>query len=173
MSRSDQTPVTGLRAGALFFGVGVAAVAGVWSMGVPGADPVGGALEVLQAGAGNYADWAREGPVDGQPDWSQQFRPVVRGEAANGRLVIAENGCGACHVIPGIVRAHGTVGPSLERFADRAYIAGQMTNRAETLVAYLRAPSDFTPETVMPDTGLTEAEAADAAAYLYTLTDRR
>lgn len=165
--------MTGLRAGGLFFALGLAVVVGIWSMGVPGADPVGGVLNVVRSGAGNYADWAREGPVDGHPDWSQQFRPVVGGEAEDGRTVILQHGCGSCHVIPGIARANGTVGPSLERFADRAYIAGQLTNRAETLVAYLRAPSDFTPETAMPDTGLSKAQAADAAAYLYTLTSGR
>lgn len=170
---SDQSSGTGLRIGALLSGIGVFAVAGVWSIGVPGADPVGGIVDTIRDGAGNYADWAREGPVDGRPDWTQMLRPVAGGEARQGWDVIRDSGCGACHVIPGVPRAHGSVGPSLAGFADRAYIAGQMPNRAETLVAYLRAPSDFTPQTVMPDTGLTEVQASDAAAYLYTLTDRR
>lgn len=172
MRIGNQKRVIGFRATSVVVAFGTLALASIWAIGRPGADPVGGVLGAVRSGVGNYADWAREGPIDGHPDWSRQFRPVAGGDAKNGPEVIRRHGCGACHIIPGVGRAHGTVGPSLADFANRAYIAGELPNRAETLVDFLRAPSDFTPDTAMPDTGLTEADAADAAAYLYTLNGR-
>lgn len=159
--------------GAFLAGFAVLATAGVWATGVPGSDPVGGLFHALRDGAGNYADWAREGPVDGHPDWTQNFRPVAGGDPERGLSFIREHGCGACHIIPGLAGAHGTVGPGLAGFADRAYLAGGLTNRAERLVDFLLDPASLAPETAMPDTGLSRSEAADAAAYLYTLSDRR
>jgi len=34
---------------------------------------------------------------------------------------------------------------------------------------WIRHPRDVEPRTVMPDTGVTEADGRDIAAYLYTL----
>ena len=49
----------------------------------------------------------------------------------------------------------------------RAYIAGELTNTPENVVRWIMDPQAIEPGTVMPDLGLTEAEARDVAAHLY------
>ena len=94
---------------------------------------------------------------------------VPGGEAERGRALVARYGCGSCHVIPGVPGAHGTVGPPLTSFAQRAYIAGTLRNEPGSLVRWIRFPQSVEPGTVMPDLGVTEPDARDIAAYLYTL----
>ena len=94
---------------------------------------------------------------------------VIGGDPGAGGAVIAAHGCTACHQIPGVALATGTVGPSLAGFGRRAYIAGRLPNRPMMLTAWLRDPPAIDPETAMPALGLTATEALDVAAYLYTL----
>lgn len=94
---------------------------------------------------------------------------VVGGEAKLGRQLIEAYGCPACHVVPGVPAARGTVGPSLADFGRRAYIAGRAPNRPDLLVLWLRNAPQIDPATAMPDMGVTEEEARHIAAYLYTL----
>jgi cytochrome c2 len=94
---------------------------------------------------------------------------VIGGDPRSGAALIATYGCTACHQVPGIALATGTVGPPLAGFARRAYIAGRLPNRPMMLTAWLRDPPAIDPETAMPALGLTETEALDVAAYLYTL----
>jgi cytochrome c2 len=93
----------------------------------------------------------------------------IAADPAEGRAVISRLGCGACHVIPGVRGAAGIVGPSLAGFAERALIAGQLPNEPATLIAFLRDAPAYVPGGAMPAMPLTEPEARDAAAYLYTL----
>jgi cytochrome c2 len=78
-------------------------------------------------------------------------------------------GCGSCHTIPGIVGAHGKVGPSLEGFASRTYVAGDLPNQPPNLERWIQHPHAVHPDTVMPDLGVTNAEARDIATFLYSL----
>jgi cytochrome c1 len=94
---------------------------------------------------------------------------VTGGDPGAGGALIAAHGCTACHQIPGVAQATGTVGPPLAGFGWRAYIAGRLPNRPVMLTAWLRDPPAIDPETAMPALGLTETEALDVAAYLYTL----
>lgn len=96
-------------------------------------------------------------------------RPSGLGDPASGRAVIARLECGACHRIPGVVGARGTVGPSLDGFAGRAFIAGAVPNRPEILVRWVRDAPSLVTGTAMPSLPLSETEARDVAAYLYTL----
>jgi cytochrome c1 len=75
-------------------------------------------------------------------------------------------GCGACHVIPGIRMAQGRVGPELRDLRRQVYIAGSLPNTPENLVAWVRQPQHIDPATAMPNLGLTQQDAADIAAYL-------
>ena len=77
--------------------------------------------------------------------------------------------CGACHEIPGIADAHGLVGPSLRQFGERTIVAGVLPNTPDNLAHWLCDPQSVTPGNAMPSTGLTEQQARDIAAYLYTL----
>ncbi len=90
-------------------------------------------------------------------------------QAANGRLLLRQFGCGECHTIPGVANARGNVGPPLTHVARRTYLAGRVPNRPETMVQWIRDPRRFDPMTQMPDLQVTEAHARDMAAYLYTL----
>jgi cytochrome c1 len=91
------------------------------------------------------------------------------GDPDKGRTVIAQAGCGTCHEIPGVSGASGIVGPSLRRFAGRTLIGGVHVNEPQVLVSWLRDAPELSPETGMPQMPISEQEARDAAAYLYTL----
>ena len=80
-------------------------------------------------------------------------------------------GCGSCHRIPG-VWPEGSVGPSLEAFAQQTLIAGRLPNRADVLAEFVRDAPRYAPGTGMPAMPLTQEEARDVAAYLYTLGGR-
>lgn len=93
----------------------------------------------------------------------------LAGDSRQGRRVIARMECGVCHAIPGVPGSRGRVGPSLDGFARRAFIAGSIPNQPEYLVRWVRDAPSLRPETGMPRLDLTEQEARDVAAYLYTL----
>lgn len=93
----------------------------------------------------------------------------VVGNAHTGQHLIYTYGCGSCHVIPGIAEASGTAGPSLDGFASRVYVAGSLTNEPHNLVTWIVDPQKIVPGNAMPALGVTEAQARDMAAYLYTL----
>jgi cytochrome c1 len=94
---------------------------------------------------------------------------VDGGDAERGRVRIAAYGCGSCHNIPGVPGANAHVGPPLDAYSERAYIAGAMENRPESLVRWIMNPQSIEPGTAMPDLGVQEQDARDIAAYLYSL----
>ena len=89
--------------------------------------------------------------------------------ADRGQALIVETGCGTCHMVPGIRGADGLVGPPLLAFSRRVYLAGLLRNTPDNLVTWLRWPQRVVPGNAMPDMGLTDAQARDIAAYLYTI----
>ena len=89
-----------------------------------------------------------------------------------GLAAIRESGCGACHDVPGLAWPKGELGPALDGFADRTLIAGKLPNRPDLLAAYVRNAPAYTPGSAMPAMPLTEFQARDVAAYLYTLRAR-
>jgi len=93
----------------------------------------------------------------------------VGGVADRGARLIGQYGCGACHTVPGIRRARGRVGPPLNFFAERSFIAGQLPNTPETLVRWIMDPPGLIPATGMPRLDVSERDARDITAYLYTL----
>ena len=95
---------------------------------------------------------------------------TTRGDPARGEAAIGKYGCGSCHVIPGVRRARGKVGPPLTDFAQRTYIAGNAFNTPNNLAAWIRRPDSVEPGTVMPTLGVDEQEARDISAYLYLET---
>jgi len=91
------------------------------------------------------------------------------GDPTRGKTVITSVQCGACHQIPGVVGADGQVGPPLASFGRRTIIAGVLPNTPANLVHWLQSPQSVKPGDAMPDTGLTDQEANDAAAYISRL----
>jgi cytochrome c len=96
-------------------------------------------------------------------------RPRVGGDVARGERVIKEKGCGACHEIPGVRGAHGRVGPPLDSFSQRSFIAGGLPNTPDNLVLWITDPRRVNSRTAMPALGLDGRDARDVAAYLYQL----
>ena len=94
---------------------------------------------------------------------------ITGGSANHGKEVIRRYGCGSCHQIPGISGAQSLVGPSLERIASRVYIAGHLVNEPKVMIAWIQNPQHLRSPTAMPDLGVTDRDARDIAAYLYTL----
>lgn len=106
--------------------------------------------------------------------WGCDRAPIARadsgsGDAENGRALVASLACGACHAIPGIRGADGSVGPSLAGFSSRNFIAGMLPNDPATTAAFVRNAPAFVPATAMPAMPLSEAEAIDVAAFLASL----
>src|SRR5207245_2594523 len=56
------------------------------------------------------------------------------GDAARGRAALVQFGCGACHTIPGVRGATALVGPPLNSWGRRAYIAGELPNNPLNLI---------------------------------------
>lgn len=100
---------------------------------------------------------------------SQNPWPTTGGDPALGKVAIENHGCAACHHIPEIEGPIGHVGPDLEGFSHRSFIAGEVPNTPANLVRWIRDPHELRPKTAMPNLNLTMEEARDVAAYLYSV----
>lgn len=94
---------------------------------------------------------------------------VSGGDVGRGRHLVQELGCARCHTIPGIDGPKGNVGPPLVKFGERTFVAGMLRNEPGNLVRWIRSPQSVVPGNAMPDMGITEQQARDIAAFLYTL----
>lgn len=94
---------------------------------------------------------------------------VAGGQPERGKSAIQRYGCVACHTIPGVAGHGANVGPPLTHMAVRAYVAGVLPNTPDNLVRWLRNPPLVDPRTVMPNLGVSHEDAADIAAYLYSV----
>jgi cytochrome c len=94
--------------------------------------------------------------------------PLTGGNPRTGQQLVADYGCAACHEIKGIAHAESKVGPSLKEVRERSYVGGVLPNSASNLIKWIQHPRTYSPNTAMPELGVSEAEARDMAAYLYT-----
>lgn len=92
---------------------------------------------------------------------------VIGGDADRGRAALARYECGVCHVIPGVPDAVGKVGPALNQYSRRSYVAGKFPNDPATLVRWIVDPPAMAPQTAMPAIAMSDRDARDMAAYLY------
>lgn len=97
--------------------------------------------------------------------------PLQPGDAQAGRRAAAQYLCATCHTIPGVVGASHHVGPPLAGIGRRTFIGGVLTNTPENMVRWLKNPQSVDPLSAMPPLGLSEQDARDITAYLYTLDD--
>jgi cytochrome c len=84
---------------------------------------------------------------------------------------MAQKGCGACHVIPGVAGATGNVGPTLAGIASKTTIAAgavPISGRAD-LVRWIEDPPAVKPGTQMPKLAVSPDEADKIVAYLELL----
>ncbi len=99
---------------------------------------------------------------------SDDYTPVAhnrRGDASHGQAIVQSVGCLGCHVAGDASRQsaglRATFGQPLQGLAAKT--------DTDWLADWLRDPARFSPGTRMPNLRLSEADAADAAAYLETL----
>ena len=97
------------------------------------------------------------------------FHTLPHADARRGQALLAQHQCGACHVIPEVPGAAGRIGPTLEHFGRRSYIAGALPNTPELLQRWLQDPPALVRGTTMPAMGVSPEAARDMAAYLLEL----
>src|SRR4051794_41004649 len=106
--------------------------------------------------------------------WQQQSQSektamaMVGGNPSRAPELIRRYGCAGCHTIPGIPGGNGQVGGPLRDLRQRVYIGGVVLNSPDNLTRWMVSPQTFSPRTAMPATGISEPEARDVAAYLYS-----
>ena len=100
---------------------------------------------------------------------SDSVADMTGGHPSRGREAMRKYGCQSCHTIPGVTGTKALVGPPLAGIAGRSFIGGVLTNSPENMIKWLRDPPAAAPRTAMPKLGVTEKDARDMAAYLYTL----
>lgn len=93
---------------------------------------------------------------------SKQPAYSLIGDAQRGQSKYAQYGCPSCHT-------RGAVGPPLDHMASRLYIAGEFPNVPQHMVRWISHPQAMKPHDAMPDLNVSERDARDIAAYLYTL----
>jgi cytochrome c2 len=95
-------------------------------------------------------------------------RAISGGDPDRAPELIRRYGCGGCHTIPGIPGADGQVGPQLADIIHKVYIGGVASNSPDQLTQWIVSPQKFSPRSAMPATGISEAEARNVVAYLYS-----
>ncbi len=95
--------------------------------------------------------------------------PGVAGDPANGRRLFTSTGCAGCHTLTAVLGATGVNGPNLANVVVRPTLAGEsIPMTPETLARWLPDPAALEPGTSVPSVGLTDEEARDIAAFLYS-----
>lgn len=122
-----------------------------------------GLIVVLTAAAYTY------NYVDAERQLATRAHLLTGGDPVKGWQLIQDYGCGGCHTIPRVPQASGKVGPSLKGIGGQVYLAGKLENQPQNLIAWVQHPRAIDPQTAMPELGVTEPQARDIAAYLYTL----
>jgi cytochrome c len=98
-----------------------------------------------------------------------EYRVVPQGDGERGRLLLSRYQCGSCHAVPGAATSGRQVGPPLDGWGSRSYIAGRVPNTPATLQRWLQEPRSLVPQTTMPSVGVSSEDARDIAAYLFSL----
>ena len=102
-------------------------------------------------------------------DKSSKPNPAfANADPQRGKVALAKYGCVACHTIPGISGSNALTAPPLIGISQRSYLAGMLENTPENLRRWIQHPRQVNPHTAMPEQGVTNQDAADMAAYLYT-----
>jgi cytochrome c1 len=99
---------------------------------------------------------------------SDRATRLVDGNPDKAVDVMIRYGCGACHQIPGVRMPGGLAAQPLNGFFERRYIGGTVENTPSNLVGWIVNPKAYNARTAMPVTGISESEARDVAAYLYS-----
>lgn len=93
---------------------------------------------------------------------------AVGGDPDRGEALFIQYGCGSCHALKDVRTATGLVGPPLDGIALRVIIGGHLSNTPENMERWIRDPQHVSPGTAMPNLGVSEGDARDITAFLYT-----
>lgn len=104
-------------------------------------------------------------------DKSKPYAPVEKfraGNADNGKKIISEVGCLGCHGVDGLEdqsnKIKGYAGPWLTGLGSKV--------QPDWLVTWLKRPSHYQEDTIMPSLRLSDSEANDIATYLLSLKNK-
>ncbi len=104
---------------------------------------------------------------------SAKYKPFSRytgGNKDRGKALINQVGCMGCHGVEGFPenskKVNALAGPYLTG-------TGSKVKSADWLVSWLKKPSHYDPETIMPSFRLTDREANDITAYLMSLKNKK
>jgi cytochrome c oxidase assembly factor CtaG/cytochrome c2 len=98
----------------------------------------------------------------------KEAEAMTGGSVSRGVSAIGRYGCATCHTIPGVAGA-ATVGPPLDRIAMRHYLGGHLTNTPGNMIKWIQHPQAIDPKNAMPELGVSDDDARDIVAFLYTL----
>lgn len=101
-------------------------------------------------------------------DGTKWSRRMIEGDPERGKAALTSYGCIACHMVPGVRNASALTAPPLIGISQRSYLGGMLENRPENLIRWIQHPREVNPHTAMPEQGVTNADARDMAAYLYS-----
>jgi mono/diheme cytochrome c family protein len=121
------------------------------------------AVAVLLGGAALTANDLRE-----RQTRSERAVRIVGGDPDKAIAAMVRYGCGGCHQIPGVRMPGGRAAQPLSGMADRLYVGGAVENTPSNLVGWIVNPKAYDARTAMPVTGISQGEARDVAAYLYS-----
>ena len=93
---------------------------------------------------------------------------VAQGDPRRGEAMFIQYGCGSCHSVKNVRTATGMVGPPLDGIALRVIIGGHLSNTPTNMEHWIRDPQHVSPGTAMPDLGVSQGDARDITAFLYT-----
>ena len=82
------------------------------------------------------------------------------------QITLRQYACDTCHIIGDMVGPYTHVGPSLENWHRRKFIAGVLPNTPDNLVRWIMDPQEVSAHTLMPDLNVTEPHARTMARYL-------
>ncbi|GAB4272180.1 MAG: hypothetical protein Kow0092_27180 [Deferrisomatales bacterium] len=112
--------------------------------------------------------------VTPSPILEEQLRAALPGSeaVARGKRLVLEFGCLGCHRYR---NRGGTLGPDITYVGDKkrhgfdfSHVQGEHTVR-QWLFEHFKRPGAVTPDTLMPDLGLSDQQAWDLVAYMMTL----
>lgn len=84
--------------------------------------------------------------------------------------VMRARGCAACHVIPGIPEARGTMGPTLKGLSKRKRIVARtLSNNDKNMRRWLKNPKGVKSDTMMPNVGLSDDEIETLVTHFHSL----
>jgi cytochrome c len=93
---------------------------------------------------------------------------AVGGDVERGEAMFIQYGCGSCHALSDVRTATGNVGPPLDGIATRVIIGGHLANNPNNMEHWIRDPQQVSPGTAMPDLNVSQGDARDITAFLYT-----